>query len=64
MCDDRASHDYGQSQTQNTQQWSELGLSAMLYWAIGLIPFKDDFWSEMVSASGPTAPNNGAISSS
>jgi hypothetical protein len=44
----RASHDYGQSQERNSQQWSELGLSATLYWALGILPFKDDFWSEMV----------------
>ena len=42
----RASHDYGQSQERNSQQWSELGLSATLYWALGILPFKDDFWSE------------------
>ena len=30
----RASHDYGQSQARNTQQWSELGLSAMFYWSL------------------------------
>jgi hypothetical protein len=46
----RASHDYGQSQERNTQQWSELGLSATLYWALGILPFKDDFWSEMMEA--------------
>ena len=69
----RASHDYGQSQARNTQQWSELGLSAMFYWSLvsaatacyqrpvttsspdadrccqqGILPFKDDFWSESV----------------
>jgi hypothetical protein len=42
------SSDWLRSQTRNSQQWSELGLSATLYWALGVIPFKDDFWSEMI----------------
>ena len=42
----RGSHDYGQSQEGNTEQWSSLGLTSLLYWALGLLPFKDDFWSE------------------
>ena len=27
-------------------QWSSIGLTANLYWALGVVPFKDDFWSE------------------
>lgn len=42
----RASHDYGQSRKDDSEQWSGTGLSAMLYWALGILPFKDDFWSE------------------
>eukprot|EP01047_Picozoa_sp_COSAG01_P027782 COSAG01_NODE_1845_length_9070_cov_16.651806_1_plen_809_part_00 len=41
----RASHDYGQSRADDTEQWSSTGLTSMLYWSIGLLPFKDDFWS-------------------
>ena len=41
----RASHDYGQSRSDDTEQWSAIGLTSMLYWSLGLIPFKDDFWS-------------------
>lgn len=48
----RATHDYGHSQTagkadDNTEQWASLGVTGLLYWALGLIPFKDDFWSEL-----------------
>ena len=42
----RASHDYGQSRSDDTEQWSSIGLTSILYWALGLVPFKDDFWSE------------------
>lgn len=44
----RASHDYGQSRATDTQQWSSIGLTSLLYWSLGVIPFKDDFWSETV----------------
>jgi hypothetical protein len=43
----RASHDYGQSRSDDTEQWSPIGLTSLLYWSIGLLPFKDDFWSEI-----------------
>jgi hypothetical protein len=39
----RASHDYGQSRPDDTEQWTPIGLTSLLYWAIGLIPFKVDF---------------------
>jgi len=42
----RASHDYGQSRPDDTEQWSPIGLTSLMYWALGLLPFKDDFWSE------------------
>jgi hypothetical protein len=42
----RASHDYGQSRSDDTEQWSSIGLTSLFYWSIGLLPFKDDFWSE------------------
>eukprot|EP00041_Stephanoeca_diplocostata_P028325 m.800507 g.800507 ORF g.800507 m.800507 type:complete len:823 (-) comp23355_c0_seq15:151-2619(-) len=46
----RASHDYGQSRNDDTEQWSSLGMTAQLYWALGILPFKDDFWSETTEA--------------
>ena len=36
----RASHDYGQSRADDTEQWSPIGLTAILYWSLGLLPFK------------------------
>eukprot|EP00656_Telonema_subtile_P016604 TRINITY_DN18788_c0_g1_i1.p1 TRINITY_DN18788_c0_g1~~TRINITY_DN18788_c0_g1_i1.p1 ORF type:complete len:827 (-),score=144.59 TRINITY_DN18788_c0_g1_i1:62-2542(-) len=44
----RASHDYGQSRGDGTEQWSPIGLTSLLYWSVGLLPFKDDFWSTSV----------------
>eukprot|EP00051_Salpingoeca_urceolata_P007182 m.95352 g.95352 ORF g.95352 m.95352 type:complete len:789 (-) comp15151_c0_seq3:34-2400(-) len=41
----RASHDYAQSRV---DQWNTPELSSLLYWAVGIIPFKDDFWSESI----------------
>ena len=43
----RASHDYGQSRSDDTEQWSAIGLTSLLFWSIGLLPFKDTFWSSM-----------------
>ena len=30
----------------DAEQWSSIGLTSLFYWSIGLLPFKDDFWSE------------------
>jgi hypothetical protein len=53
----RATHDYGQSKKGNSEQWSKLGVTSILYWSIGLIPFKDDFWSEMVEPGNEWGTN-------
>ena len=37
----RASHDYGQSRADDSEQWSSMGLTSMLYWSLGMLPFKD-----------------------
>lgn len=49
----RASHDYGQSRADDTEQWSSIGLTAMLYWSLGLLPYKDPFWSEVDESGNP-----------
>ena len=52
----RASHDYGHSGLKKgatnknnggSEQWSAIGMTSMLYWSLGLLPFKDDFWDTM-----------------
>jgi hypothetical protein len=45
----RASKDYNADR----DQWSYFPLNAMLYGAVGLAPFKDDFWSTPVQPGNP-----------
>jgi hypothetical protein len=45
----------------DSEQWSSIGLTSVMYWSIGLIPFKDDFWSETMEPGNhwgePLQPN-------
>lgn len=46
----RASHDYAQSRK---DQWSTPEFNGLLYWAVGVLPFKDDFWTTSVQPGNP-----------
>ena len=46
----RASHDYGQSRADDTEQWSLMGFTNALIWSLGALPFKDTFWTSARNA--------------